>query len=92
MDTLDPPELVPRRWFLRQLGALFGLGAGVLLFQTQPAQATPITYSCCRDSTCPYCPGDHSVRYKCIPSTGCSGSRFCTCASDSMAPCYSIAC
>lgn len=94
MNSETSDTATSRRRFLRNVAALFGTGAGVLLLQSEPASgALPpsVKYQCCRDETCEHCPGG-PVRYRCRPTGDCGGSVFCTCASPDLAPCYNILC
>lgn len=50
-----------RRAFLRRLGQTLLAGVGLVLATARPAQAL---VNCCRDSSCPSCPGSN-VRYRC---------------------------
>jgi hypothetical protein len=64
---------VSRRTFMRQLATTVGAGLGIVALQATKAMAVN---NCCRDSTCPTCPGA-KVRYRCTDS--CVGGTCCIC-------------
>ncbi len=57
-----------RRSFLKQLGTALAVGVGLAVVPV--SQAVAAGTHCCRDSTCPTCPGS-AVKYRC--STSCPG-------------------
>jgi hypothetical protein len=63
-----------RRDFLRQLGKTLLVGVGVMTVAAMRAPDSVVT--CCRDDTCPTCPGA-KVRYSCRDSVG--NVCGCTC-------------
>ena len=64
---------IGRRRFLRQLVTTVGVGVGIVALQATQAMAVN---NCCRDSSCPSCPGSN-VRYRCTDN--CLGSTCCVC-------------
>lgn len=75
---------VSRRRFLRQLMTTVGLGLGLVVVSAQPAFAS----QCCRDSSCPNCPGT-PVKYKCTDN--CGGGVCCICHAN-VGQCFTTGC
>ena len=89
MNTEPPASPTTRRRFLGQAAALVGVGAGALLLDSEPATGAPPKYTCCRDSSCEFCPGER-IRYRCT-GVGCSPSNSCQCFLDKP-NCFTVAC
>ncbi len=85
-----------RRHFLRQAGSLLGAGTAVLLFADQAkaegGTSAPGSYTCCRESSCDFCPNPDRRRYLCTPGPGCDGSPYCDCFNESKPECFTVAC
>lgn len=82
MSNTEPVHVHGRRGFMRRVAGVLAAGVGVTLFGAAPALAAPTT--CCKDSTCPSCPGA-DVRYKC--TTIDTGRHCCVCHAD-VGQCY----
>lgn len=81
-----------RRNVLRQGLALLGAGTAAVVIGGEAAAAPPV-WRCCRDSSCAgtTC-GGGTVKYKCLPANGCTGSQYCACVSSAHPMCYDVAC
>jgi hypothetical protein len=82
MSSFEPAGGDDRRAFMRRVGGILAAGLGLTLVGSRSALAAPT--SCCKDSTCPSCPGA-AVRYKCMTSD--SGHTCCMCHTD-VGQCY----
>lgn len=78
---------LPRRSFLRQAGLTMLVGAGLVASGAAVTPAHAAQRTCCRDSTCAFCPGT-KVRYRC---QGCGEPDYCVCR-DPMGSCYDELC
>lgn len=87
MSSTQKPRGLARRSFLRQTGLTMLAGAGLVAAGAVTTPAAAAQRTCCRDSTCPSCPGT-SVRYRC---QGCGAGSFCTC-SQPQGSCYTTIC
>ncbi len=72
-----------RRAFLRQAAKALAAGIGIALI---PSVAQAAQMTCCRDGTCPACPGPEK-RFRCLGTC----PSFCTCSSNPN-NCFTIPC
>lgn len=76
-----------RRKFLGTLGKTVGAAFGLTVLTAGPAFAANTI--CCKNSTCPVCPGS-DIRFKC--ANGCNGTNWCTCHPPVGQDCYQQPC
>lgn len=76
-----------RRKFLGTIGKTIGAALGLTVLTAGPAFAANTI--CCRNSNCPWCPGDE-VRFRC--QNGCNGNSWCTCHLPVGQECYTQPC
>lgn len=78
-QDIDGAAVTTRRRFLRRLGTTVAAGVGLAILPANEAWAPCST--CCKDDSCPFCPGGPR-RYRCTPG------NCCICHSD-VGQCFS---
>lgn len=76
MDRGDETQ-TGRREFLRRVGQTLAVGLGLALIPGAASAQESLLITCCRDSSCPNCPGPE-VRYRCHDSAGNQCGCICT--------------